>query len=139
MKSYDYRLIVGFQETNLTGNVYFSNHILWQGKCREMFIRDYAPEVLKEIEAGLSLITTYCSCEYFSEIQVFNEIIVRMSLKDFGQSSIHMEFEYWRVADGKETMVALGEQKIVCMMRKEAGLTPAPIPSRLQTALTDFA
>ena len=42
-RAYEYRLVVGFEETNLVGNVYFVNHLRWQGKCREMFLRDHAP------------------------------------------------------------------------------------------------
>ena len=28
---YEYRHVVGFEETNLVGNVYFVNHLRWQG------------------------------------------------------------------------------------------------------------
>ena len=36
---YEYRHVVGFKETNVVGNVYFTNHLEWQGRCREMFLR----------------------------------------------------------------------------------------------------
>lgn len=63
MRAYEYRHIVGFEETNLVGNVYYTNHLCWQGRCRELFLREYAPEVLTELAQGLSLITTRVSCE----------------------------------------------------------------------------
>jgi hypothetical protein len=37
---YSYRHVVGFGDTNLAGNAYFVNHLEWQGRCREMFLRD---------------------------------------------------------------------------------------------------
>ena len=37
MRSYEYRHVVAFEETNLVGNVYYVNHLRWQGRCREMF------------------------------------------------------------------------------------------------------
>ncbi len=51
---YEYRHLVGFEETNLVGNVYYVNYLRWQGRCREMFLRDRAPDVLADIRADLS-------------------------------------------------------------------------------------
>ena len=31
---YEYRHVVGFEETNLVGNVYYVNYVRWQGRCR---------------------------------------------------------------------------------------------------------
>ena len=45
MRYYEYRHVVTFRETNLVGNVYYTNHLEWQGRCRELFLRDHAPEV----------------------------------------------------------------------------------------------
>ena len=42
MKAYEYHHIVSFQETNLVGNVYYANYVQWQGRCREMFLKDNA-------------------------------------------------------------------------------------------------
>ena len=39
MRGYEHRHIVGFEETNLTGNVYYVNHLSWQGRCRELPFR----------------------------------------------------------------------------------------------------
>ena len=68
MRIYSYRHVVGFGDTNLVGNVYFVNHIEWQGRCREMFLREKAPEVVQGFAQGLALVTTRCSCEYLSEL-----------------------------------------------------------------------
>ncbi len=57
MRAYEYRHIVGFEETNLVGNVYYVNHVRWQGRCREMFLRDHVPELLEELSDGLLLVT----------------------------------------------------------------------------------
>ena len=37
MKYYEYRHLVAFEESNLVGNVYYVNHLRWQGRCRELF------------------------------------------------------------------------------------------------------
>jgi enediyne biosynthesis thioesterase len=63
MKAYEYHHIVSFEETNLVGNVYYANYILWQGRCREMFLRDRSPGIIKELSQGLALVTVRVSCD----------------------------------------------------------------------------
>ncbi|MBV8314154.1 MAG: acyl-CoA thioesterase, partial [Planctomycetaceae bacterium] len=96
MRAYEYRHVVGFEETNLVGNVYFVNHLRWQGRCRELFLRDHAPEVLAQLSEGLSLVTTRCSCEYLAELAAYDEVVVRMRLADLAQNRITLAFEYWK-------------------------------------------
>src|SRR5664280_191817 len=95
MRYYEYRHIVSFQETNLVGNVYYTNHLGWQGRCRELFLRDHAPDVIDELSRGLILATVRCSCEYFVELAAFDEVMVRMSLAELLQNRITLAFEYW--------------------------------------------
>ena len=132
---YEYRHIVGFQETNLVGNVYYTNHLAWQGRCRELFLREHAPDVLDELSRGLSLATVSCSCEYFAELAAFDEIAVRMRLAELVQNRMRLAFEYWR----GEELVARGEQQIACMKRDGEKLTPAPVPQSLREALAPYA
>lgn len=132
---YEYRHIVGFQETNLVGNVYYTNHLAWQGRCREMFLRDHAPDVIGELSRGLALATVSCGCEYFAELAAFDEIVVRMRLAELVQNRMRLAFEYWR----GEEMVARGEQQIACMKREGEKLSPAPVPQSLREALAAYA
>ena len=99
MPAYEYRHVIGFQETNLVGNVYYVNHLSWQGRRREMFLRDHAPGVLKDLAGDLALATLRCSCEYLAELSAFETIVIRMRLASLVQNRISMEFEYWR-SDG---------------------------------------
>ena len=62
MRPFEFRHTVGFEETNLVGNVYYTHYLDWQGRCREMFLRDHAPAVMDELSRGLSLATVRCSC-----------------------------------------------------------------------------
>ena len=139
MRTYEYRHIVGFEETNLVGNVYYVNHLRWQGRCREMFLRELVPEILAELEAGLALVTTHCSCDYLAELAAFDEILLRMRLGDITQNRVSMLFDYWRVSPEGEQLVARGTQQIACMRRTGASTSPAPIPRRLAEALRPYA
>lgn len=135
MRTYEYRHVVGFEETNLVGNVYYANHIRWQGRCRELFLRDHAPEVLKELERGLTLVTTRCSCEYFAELSAFDEVIIRMRLGGITQNRMTLLFEYVRHAEHDEQLIARGEQEVAAMRREGTQMVPMPIPKILREAL----
>ena len=139
MRSYEYHHVVGFEETNLVGNVYYVNHLRWQGRCREMFLRDHAPEVLAELAHGLSLATVRCSCEYLAELFAFDTITIRMRLGALTQSRITLVFEYWRNTKGTEELIARGEQQVACMRRNGELLVPAPVPGALREALRPYA
>jgi enediyne biosynthesis thioesterase len=139
MSAYEYRHVVGFEETNLVGNVYFANHVFWQGRCREMFIYEHAPEVLEQLSRDLAMVTTRVSCEYLAELAAFDELIIRMRLGSLIQNRISMDFEYWRRAGGREELVARGEQQVACMRRERGRLSPAPLPERLREALAEYA
>ena len=139
MRAYEYRHVVGFEETNLVGNVYYASHVRWQGRCREMFLREHAPEILRQLGEGLCLITTRCSCEYFAELNAFDEVLIRMRLGALAQNRATMTFEYWRLAGGDEELVARGEQQIACMLRKGDKLEATPVPRVLQEALGAYA
>lgn len=138
MRAYEYRHIVGFEETSLVGNVYYVNHLRWQGQAREMFLREYVPEILQQFESGFALITLECSCQYLGELRPFDQVIIRMFLAAIAQNRIAMRFEYWRDGEQKE-LVARGEQEIACMQRQGERLFPAAIPAKLLDALAAFA
>ena len=139
MRAFEYRHVVGFEETNLVGNVYYVNHLRWQGRCREMFLREHAPEVLEELANGLALATVRCSCDYLAELEAFDSIVIRMRLGEVVQNRLTMLFEYWREKDGGEELVARGEQQIACMRREGTRTVPTSIPAALREALRPFA
>lgn len=138
MKAFEYRHVVGFEETNLVGNVYYVNHLRWQGRCREMFLRDHAPEVLEDLAQGLALATVHCSCDYLAELEAFDAVVLRMRLGGMVQNRLTLLFEYWREKDGREELVARGEQQIACMRRDGKRTVPTAIPEALREALRPY-
>jgi enediyne polyketide synthase len=136
--SYSYRHVVGFGDTNLVGNVYFVNHLEWQGRCREMFLRDKTPSLLDDLAQGLALVTTKCSCEYVAELTAFDEVRVDMRLNSLTVDRIALGFEYWRCRDGGEDLAALGEQEIACMRLVGGKKVAVAIPEALVEALRPY-
>lgn len=139
MRAFEYRHVVGFEETNLVGNVYYVNHLRWQGRCRELFLRENAPSVLEELERGLALVTTRVACEYLDEVRAFDELLIEMRLGALTQSRVAMHFDYHRLRDGRRELVARGQQEIACMVRQDGRTLPQPFPPALRDALRAYA
>ena len=139
MRAYEYRHIVSFEETNLVGNVYYANHVRWQGRCREMFLREHAPDVLDVLKKDLALVTIRVSCDYLAELAAFDEVLIRMRLGGLTQNRITMHFEYWRQNGSGEELIARGEQQVACMGRSGGELFPTPFPDSLRRALKSYA
>lgn len=139
MRTFDYRHRVGFEDTNLVGNVYYANYVRWQGRCREMFLHEHAPQIAQELREGLSLVTTRVSCAYYQELTAFDEVIVRMRVGTLAPARLSMLFDYLRpLPDGREELVARGEQEIACLRRDGTRQVAAPLPEALTEALSPY-
>lgn len=136
---YEVRHTVGFEETNLVGNVYYVNYVRWQGRCREMFLKEEAPSVLEEVRDDLKLFTLRVDCEFFSEITAFDELSIRMRLEDLGQTQIEFSFDYVKVTDGAEELIGRGHQRIACMRGDNKNTSPTRVPDDLIAALQPYS
>jgi enediyne biosynthesis thioesterase len=136
--AYEYHHVVGFEETNVVGNVYFVNHVKWQGRCREMFIAEHAPELADRLQHDLALATVRCTCEYIEELRAFDSVTIAMRLTDLARTRLTVTFDYLRGRGAERALVARGEQVIACMVRAAGRLTPAPVPPALVAALKPY-
>lgn len=135
---YEIQHTIGFEETNLVGNVYYVNYLRWQGRCREMFLKDKAPTVLREVQEDLKLFTLKVDCEFFSELTAFDEVSIRMRLVDLTPTQVEFSFEYVKVEDGLETLTARGRQRIACMRGPNRETIPSKVPDDLILALEPY-
>ncbi|MEV0428264.1 acyl-CoA thioesterase [Micromonospora sp. NPDC050495] len=135
---YEYRHVVGFEETNLVGNVYYVNYLRWQGRCRELFLRDHAPEVLAELRADLKLFTLRVDCEFVAEASAFDELAIRMRLAELTQTQLELAFDYLRVGADGEQLIARGRQRVACMRGPNGQTVPDRVPAALVRALRPY-
>jgi enediyne biosynthesis thioesterase len=131
---YEYRHTVGFEETNLVGNVYYVNYLRWQGRCREMFVKDCAPEVLGELFGDLKMFTLRVDCEFYAELTAFDELSIRMRLVELAQTQVEFGFDYVKLTGDTEQLVARGRQRIACMRGPSTKTVPARVPEALTRA-----
>ncbi|MEV6304188.1 acyl-CoA thioesterase [Actinoplanes sp. NPDC051861] len=136
---YEYRHTVGFEETNIVGNVYYVNYLRWQGRCREMFLKERAADVLADLQADLKLFTLRVDCEFFAEITAFDELSIRMHLRELAQTQIEFGFDYVRLdPGGTEALVARGTQRVACMRGPNTRTAPTRVPAALAEALEPY-
>jgi enediyne biosynthesis thioesterase len=136
---YEYLHTVGFEETNIVGNVYYVNYLRWQGRCREMFLKERAPDVLEDVRDDLKLFTLKVDCEFFAEITAFDELSIRMRLVELTQTQLEFGFDYVRVSpDGTELLIARGRQRVACMRGPNTRTVPARVPDALVRALEPY-
>lgn len=135
---YEIRHTVGFEETNLVGNVYYVNYLRWQGRCREMFLKEKAPDVLEDLMRDLKLFTLKVECEFFAEITAFDQLSVRMQLEELTQTQIEFTFDYVKINDGVQNLVATGRQRIACMRGENNDTVPTRVPAALREALVPY-
>lgn len=136
---FEYRHVVGFEETNLVGNVYYVNYLRWQGRARELFLKERAVEVLADLRDDLKLFTLKVDCEFFAEITAFDEVSIRMRLLELGQTQLQFGFDYVLMnARGGETLVARGMQRVACMRGPNTQTVPSRVPEALVRALEPY-
>jgi enediyne core biosynthesis thioesterase len=136
---FEYLHTVGFEETNLVGNVYYTNYLRWQGRCREMFLQERAPEVLSDLQDDLKLFTLKVDCEFFAEITAFDRLSIRMRLVELAQTQLEFSFDYVRLdKEEGERLVARGRQRVACMRGPNTRTVPARVPEPLARALAPY-
>lgn len=141
-KYFEIRHRVGFEDTNLVGNVYFTNFFRWQGRCREMFLAQNVPSMVEEFQRGMTIATIHSSCDFYEELVAFDEVALRMFLEEVRQNRLRLRFEYWRLGDpdGRrdDQLVARGEMELAFLLRGPNGPVPAPLPTEMREALRPY-
>lgn len=134
-RSYRHRHVVTLDETNLVGNVYFAHYLHWQGHCREMFLAQHAPGLIRALQDDeLAMVTVSCAMDYYAECFAFDEIDITMTLHAASSNRIMMDFDF----HCESSLIARGTQTVACMRRSGGTVQPTEIPDDLAKALASF-
>jgi enediyne biosynthesis thioesterase len=137
-RSFDMHHVVTFEETNLVGNVYYTNYFSWQGRCRELFLREHAPQTLHSLASGeLRLVTAHASCDFTDEFTAFDELLIRMTLNRLIAFGVSLNFDYCRASSPADTL-ARGRQDVKFLRRQGAGWDLCEMPEALLTAVRRY-
>lgn len=138
-RAYRWRPFIAFEDTNVVGNVYFARLISWQGRCREAFLAEHAPDVLVALAGDLRLVTISVACDYFEELRAFDHVELEMRLAERNGHKLRLAFDYWLERDALRHLAARGTQVVGCMRDLGNGaLVPDDLPATLAAALGDY-
>jgi enediyne biosynthesis thioesterase len=136
---YEYRHVVGFEETNLVGDIYHVNYGRWQDRCREMFLLQHTPDLLDASYSNLTLSMVRSEYECLAEVAAFDEVSVRMRLEEMAPIHFSLAFDFVRLRDGVKQLVAQGRQRVACLRGVNGATAPARVPASLVAVLDDYA
>ena len=108
---FEYKTIVTIGDTNVLGNMYFSNHFKIQGIVRELWMNQCVSNSMEHLSEGLILITKTAHCDYIKDFYLCDNILCYMSIGKIGRANFELNFEF--VNESTSEMHALGYQKIV--------------------------
>lgn len=131
---------IGFEDTNLVGNVYFARLVSWQGRCREAFLAECASDVLEALAGDLRLVTLSTRCDFYEELRAFDRVEVEMRLAGRQGHRLSLDFDYRVEREGGSRLAARGSQDVACMQRVASDrMVPAELPPSLDRALRAYA
>jgi enediyne core biosynthesis thioesterase len=81
----------------------------------------------EQVRDDLKLFTLKVECEFFAEITAFDEASIRMRLEELTQTQIQFTFDYVRLGDGAESLVARGRQRVACMRGPNTNTVPTRV------------
>lgn len=132
---YVHKHIVTFDETNLVGNVYFAHYLHWQGHCRELFLAEQVPDLVKALQDGsFTMVTVSCAMDYYAECFALDVVEIRMSLRASGGNRMTMNFDFRR----GEELVAKGHQTVACLTPLEGRMVPTDVPAEIIVAIERY-
>lgn len=133
-QKFKYVLVVSIGDTNMEGNVYWTNYFEWFGKAREAFLISVFPEFLKMFSSGARLLTHETNIRHISSAFFTEEIVLEISVGEMRKTSAKVLVDFIKKSTGEK--IAEGWQTIVFA---NAEGRPAPIPSELREAVLKYA
>ncbi|MEX2962327.1 acyl-CoA thioesterase [Microbulbifer sp. TYP-18] len=136
---FEHSFITTFEQTNVVGNIYFANFVVWQGSCREMFIQEYCPDVLEKINSGLKLITLDVSCQYLDQLYAFDKVVMHMNIGVLGAEKMMLQFRYYKEDNsGERKLVCVGSQGTAAMQEINGKVRAVPFPDSMLDTIDSY-
>ena len=87
------------EDSNLVGNIYFSNYAKWLGRTIDLYFYKIIPEYYKK--GNEEFVCLGCNIDYLGEAMPFDKIRVRMYLDGLYQYGMDLHFEFFLVEDSQ--------------------------------------
>jgi enediyne biosynthesis thioesterase len=109
--------VITFKDTNVFGNVYFSNYIEYQGEIREKFLLSSFPDINKFFtKKKLKLVTIDVYNKFISSSYFGDTLIIELTTSDLNAATCKLNINFKNKATGE--MVGEGYQRLVIVNSK---------------------
>ncbi len=124
------------EESDVVGNVYYSNYFLWQGRMLDLFLYSVAPEYLRVSKPKGEMVSVFSRMLFLREAMPFDKVRVVLYIKSVSECGAVFNFEFFREQpDGNTQKLQVGEQEVIWALRHEGTPVPTPWPSSVLEAL----
>jgi acyl-CoA thioesterase FadM len=125
------------EEANSVGNIYYANYYVFQGRIRDHFFHEIAPEYFRGTGEQGELRCTYCRVDHLREAMPFDHIAVQLRLESLQERGVRFLVEYFRHdPDGQRTKLAFGVHEAAWVAPStDHGWQPSPLPQVFRDAL----
>lgn len=113
------------RDTNLMGNTYFANYIIWQGEIREAILMTH-PNFAEEMQKNkhIKMITHSLYHRFVQETTFCDMIQIKMTTREIKHCSLVLVFRYYNKRDG--TFLGEGWQRLTFADLRTGALTAIP-------------
>lgn len=127
------------EESNLVGNIYYSNYFIWQGRILDLFLYSVAPEYLMISQSEGEMICLYSQMNYLREAMPFDKIRVLLYVESVSECGATFNLEFFREQkDGTTEKLHVGQQEVLWIKHLADGTPIAtPWPQSLLNALVE--
>ncbi|GAB1544098.1 hypothetical protein NUACC21_67740 [Scytonema sp. NUACC21] len=127
------------EDSNVVGNVYYSNYFVWQGRILDLFLYSVAPEYLQASNPNGEMICLYSHINYLREAMPFDKIRVLLYVESVSECGAKFNFEFFREqGDNNVEKLHIGQQEVIWVKRLSDGTPVAtPWPTSMLHALTE--
>ena len=123
-------------DSNLVGNIYFSNYSKWLGRVRDTFFYNILSDYYKGFGEMGEFKCLSCDINHLGEAMPFDKVIIKMYLDKVYENGMDLNFEFYKEQKNQSFQkLAFARHKIVwCKMHKN-GVAPEKMPAQLMKAI----
>lgn len=117
-------ILVTLKDTNVFGNVYFSNYIEYQGIIREKFLLSSVPDLHDMLaKTKIRLVTVDTYNKFISNAYFGDTLLVELTTSDINAATCRMNITFKNKATGK--LIGQGYQRL-CVVSSEGKVVRIP-------------
>ena len=123
------------EESNLVGNVYFSNYFIWQNRVLDLFLFKAAPQLMRVMNSQGEILSLFSRMNFLREAMPFDKIQVKLFAKCVYEHGADLVFEFFIREGNQLQKIQTGEQRVAWVQRKHDIPMPATWPTPIKQQL----